>query len=308
MKDKTRWLLESMKPRYWHPLPRFSAEWDQELNSLLDKGLSFESGYSTSKLGVQSIWIANHPYASFSPYNDPRFGTVRPRRRTIVRAWEKLEKDRKTWDSQDTRPAKATIGQYANFLCTSSNWKAANSFLTNSPVTASFLTATKSALTIPDDHIDDIKELSDKISSLRDAESVRISCPMPDHVATLTGWRGWRVDEKGLKALGLDTGWEPKKAIPALCKCGVLHQDRSPSLNCACGYWSFKSMGLLQEALSGYADSVVVVGSVEIWGKVIECENGYRSEFAYPKELWLLKPDLDYLSWTYGVPVKKLSE
>jgi len=32
----------------------------------------------------------------------------------------------------------------------------------------------------------------------------------------------------------------------------------------------------------------------------------YRSEFAYPKELWLLKPGLEFLSWTYGVPVRML--
>ena len=52
---------------------------------------------------------------------------------------------------------------------------------------------------------------------------------------------------------------------------------------------------------------MLVVGTVEIWGRVIECENGFRSEFAYPKELWLLSEDddLSKLSWTYGVPVRK---
>jgi hypothetical protein len=55
-----------------------------------------------------------------------------------------------------------------------------------------------------------------------------------------------------------------------------------------------------------YVDSVDVVGTVEIWGRVIECRNGFRSEYAYPKELWLLRDGLEHLSWTYGVPVRKL--
>lgn len=61
----------------------------------------------------------------------------------------------------------------------------------------------------------------------------------------------------------------------------------------------------MKKALHAYQSLVMVVGSVEIWGKVIECENGYRSEFSYPKELWLLRPGLESLSWTYGVPVRK---
>jgi len=34
--------------------------------------------------------------------------------------------------------------------------------------------------------------------------------------------------------------------------------------------------------------------------------NGFRSEYSYPKELWLLNEGLESLSWTYGVPVRKL--
>jgi hypothetical protein len=55
-----------------------------------------------------------------------------------------------------------------------------------------------------------------------------------------------------------------------------------------------------------YATSVDVIGEVEIWGRVIECENGWRSEYAYPKELWLLGEGLESLSWKYGVPVRRL--
>jgi len=149
-----------------------------------------------------------------------------------------------------------------------------------------------------------VEKLKEKITSLSAAEALHLTPPMPDHVATLTGWRGWKVNKNGLVALGQSSAWEPKKAPAAKCT-KASDQHDSPARDCTCGYWSFKSMDLLQEALKPYASSVVVVGSVDIWGKVIECENGFRSQYAYPKELWLLKPDLDFLSWTYGVPVRK---
>lgn len=150
-----------------------------------------------------------------------------------------------------------------------------------------------------------MKALSESIASLRTAEPVRLNKPMPDYMATLTGWRGWRIQNERLKALGKEGIWEPCKAEAAVCT-KEAGKHPAPSRECTCGYWSFKSMETLEKALTSYPSSVVVIGSVEIWGRVIECENGYRSEFAYPKELWLLKPGMEYLSWTYKVPVRTL--
>jgi hypothetical protein len=126
----------------------------------------------------------------------------------------------------------------------------------------------------------------------------------PDYVHTITAWRGWEVKGGMLEALGTSARWEPRRAPKANCHTG--HDHAAPALQCRCGYWSFKTRELLEEALESYAVSVDVIGQVEIWGRVIECENGWRSEYAYPKELWLLDEGLESLSWKYGVPVRRL--
>jgi hypothetical protein len=144
----------------------------------------------------------------------------------------------------------------------------------------------------------------EKIAQLKDVPAVKIAARAPDYVGTLTMWRGWTINDGKLWALGVSIGWEPRKAAKAICRQGGTHH--SPEKRCSCGYWGFKTMELLQEALLPYMNEVRVIGSVEIWGKIIECENGFRAEYAYPKELWLLEDDLEHLSWTYGVPVRQL--
>jgi hypothetical protein len=152
--------------------------------------------------------------------------------------------------------------------------------------------------------------LKGKMVRLAASESIQFPDPVPlaparspDFVHTLTAWRGWEVSHGMLEALGSDSKWEPKRAPRANCRSG---HHPAPDMHCYCGYWSFKSLDLLTAAMETYACSVDVVGQVEIWGRVIECENGWRSEFAYPKELWLLDEGLEGLSWKYGVPVRKL--
>jgi hypothetical protein len=127
--------------------------------------------------------------------------------------------------------------------------------------------------------------------------------PSPDFVHTITAWRGWEFTSGMLEALGTEAKWEPRRAPRANC---IHSSHAAPKFDCSCGYWSFKTFDLLQEALKSYAVDVDVIGQVEIWGRVIECENGFRSEFAYPKELWLLDEGLESLSWKYGVPVRRL--
>lgn len=126
---------------------------------------------------------------------------------------------------------------------------------------------------------------------------------IPDVTHTLVAWRGWAVDNGGLEALGSDARWIPKQLQHAVCR---HYNHEAPAWDCSCGYWSFKGRESALQAMSRYEEDIAVIGTVEIWGRVIECENGWRSEFAYPKELWLLQEGLESLSWTYGVPVRKL--
>jgi len=62
-----------------------------------------------------------------------------------------------------------------------------------------------------------------------------------------------------------------------------------------------------QELAPSYFGDDHIMGEVYLWGEVIEHEEGYRAQFAYPKELWV-KKDFDAamivrLEETYGVPV-----
>lgn len=154
-----------------------------------------------------------------------------------------------------------------------------------------------------------IESFDDLIDNVGAAPSAKLENPYPasarspDYMHTITAWRGWDSDGCVLQSLGNKEEWRPRMSIPADCACST---HPAPDLHCRCGYWSFKRPELMKKALHNYIEDVAVVGSVEIWGRVIECENGWRSEFAYPKELWLLKPGLESLSWTYGVPVRRL--
>jgi len=156
-----------------------------------------------------------------------------------------------------------------------------------------------------------IAALAQKIDSLKTAEPVKLVGRIPDHCVALVGWRGWKISGEKLCALGMTGIWEPKKAGRAVCTASISssrHTEPAPAKDCKCGYWSFRTLDLLKIALGSYAESVQVIGEVHLWGKVIECENGFRSEFAYPKELWLLEDNMESLSWRYGVPVRRLSQ
>jgi hypothetical protein len=129
----------------------------------------------------------------------------------------------------------------------------------------------------------------------------RIARPA-DYVAPLIGYRIWEVGETGLEGLASGT-WPPLVASHAVC----LHASHeAPDEGCACGIWAFKTLGMLQHSLSRYKldEADYVAGRVYLWGIVVECENGWRAEFAYPAELWLPDKSFKRLGSLYNVPVK----
>lgn len=132
------------------------------------------------------------------------------------------------------------------------------------------------------------------------------STAIPDYTHTLTGWRAWDTGHLCLESIGHANYWSPRMKVAARCLKGRQHPV--PNYHCSCGYWSFKSLDNLKKTLGLGIREYEVIGTVEIWGRVIECENGFRSEFAYPKELLLMRSGLEWLSWTYGVPVKMINQ
>jgi hypothetical protein len=81
-------------PRWWIMVDSYSEKWDRELNILLDKYRFTDITRYTAKLGTQGIWIANHPYGSFRPYENFHRFDIRPKRSTILRAYKILMEDR----------------------------------------------------------------------------------------------------------------------------------------------------------------------------------------------------------------------
>lgn len=139
---------------------------------------------------------------------------------------------------------------------------------------------------------------------------------MPDFMEPQFGWRAWAVDAElpdfGLppKLFSVSWGyyWAPKKKSAAECnrpyKCSepvkkhdiktgeeVEYTIGVPGEHCSCGFYSAKTFEHLQSM--GYhqyyenSGRYTVVGKVYCWGKVIECQTGWRAEYAYPAKLFV---------------------
>lgn len=148
---------------------------------------------------------------------------------------------------------------------------------------------------------------------------------IPDFSEVMVGWRAWGVDPDtpaGTPPLlqSVTYGhhiWQPREAIEATCarhnSSGVKYADHEvPVEDCTCGLYSAKTYEHLQSMRYHEYDAdkrglYHVVGSVSLWGKVIEGSQGWRAQFGYPRELFvpfeawrLAKPLAD----AYGVPVQ----
>jgi hypothetical protein len=92
----------------------------------------------------------------------------------------------------------------------------------------------------------------------------------------------------------LDTPWAPRRRAVADhdfdlgARC-LGHVD----LNCSCGIYAFNDPAgafnyLLQVRDRLLGRSVdVALGTVSLWGRVVECERGYRAQYAYPHHFYL---------------------
>jgi hypothetical protein len=155
----------------------------------------------------------------------------------------------------------------------------------------------------------------DKLTGL-----VQDTLTVPDLSVAVEGWRtwevAWRLPKYGVapKMHSVTEShyfWAPRQAMRAVC-----HKPHceTPGEECSCGFYSARTLDhLLSMNYHVYdpADGRVnVVGKVANWGKVIQCSQGWRSEWAYPVELYvpfeahhLGRP----LREAYGVPVRLLN-
>ena len=130
----------------------------------------------------------------------------------------------------------------------------------------------------------------------------------PDYVAPLQGWRLWHVVERDgelrLVSPLYRVQWPARRELVAACRRGLepglsLYPPRTrhaaPSPGCGCGIYG--SCGPVQVAayMSRFfkqREDVVhrVIGTVSLWGEVVECDSGWRASYAYPRRLYVPLP------------------
>jgi hypothetical protein len=117
--------------------------------------------------------------------------------------------------------------------------------------------------------------------------------------SAILGWRAWRVlpwrELDGAPSYrlaacgtkGIPKVWRPQLAAEAVCsEYETLHE--APWPQCDCGIHAYKDrveaeqhwqrfIGFKPEEVAGWA-----FGRVSMWGQVIECERGWRAQYAYP--------------------------
>jgi hypothetical protein len=112
----------------------------------------------------------------------------------------------------------------------------------------------------------------------------------PDAIQPIRAWRVWAgaatgdglVELRSLTDAAGRTRWPVGEALHARCMRG---RHPAPSTECSCGIYAHRSRGAALAHARATPGSIV--GEVELWGRVIEHEHGYRSEYARIRALWV---------------------
>jgi hypothetical protein len=131
----------------------------------------------------------------------------------------------------------------------------------------------------------------------------------------IVGWRQWNfMYPHFLANLRKDTIYVPREKIEARCEQEDHSEQQAPHLTCTCGIYAYKEKPrLLGDIRITYGRPLappvsglrLVYGEINLWGKVIEHEDGYRAQFGYPKRLWCtpaIEPLAGWIGYVYGVP------
>jgi len=114
--------------------------------------------------------------------------------------------------------------------------------------------------------------------------------PAPDAIQAIRAWRVWAaaatadgvVELRSLTDAARRTRWPVGAALQARC---MRARHPAPSTECSCGIYAHRSRGAALAHARATPGSIV--GEVELWGRVIEHEHGYRSEYARIRALWV---------------------
>jgi hypothetical protein len=132
----------------------------------------------------------------------------------------------------------------------------------------------------------------------------------PDYAGPLIGWRVWLVVERdgGLRLASVvhDELWPAKGALVARCRRdenrflepSELAAHAAPHEDCSCGIHAARDPDDVRSYLRGRDEPRTVcrvLGTVLLWGSVVECEHGWRASYAYPHHLLLDDPEVERL-------------
>jgi hypothetical protein len=126
-----------------------------------------------------------------------------------------------------------------------------------------------------------------------------VSASVPDCLGAVRAWRLWEVGYVDavprLRSLFRIRFWPTGAPFEARCELHKLRLPRraghaAPVDTCSCGIYavSFEFMLKLadQDRLLPPGRSLAI-GTVSLWGDVVECERGWRAALAYPSRLFV---------------------
>ena len=127
----------------------------------------------------------------------------------------------------------------------------------------------------------------------------------------IAGWRAWNLSDGDPDPLlqpvgsGVDA-WPPRVPVEARCGASALltigiGRHVAPDVRCRCGIYAGRSLEALDRHRPAWFPAPVV-GTVSLWGTVIEHERGWRARFAYPSRLRLVCPMCAWFEPGTGVP------
>jgi hypothetical protein len=127
----------------------------------------------------------------------------------------------------------------------------------------------------------------------------------------ISGWRAWNLTDGDPGPLlqpvgsGVDA-WSPRRPVEARCGASALltigiGRHAAPDIRCRCGIYAGSSLEALDRHRPAWPPPPVV-GTVSLWGTVIEHERGWRARFAYPSRLRLVCPMCAWFEPGTGAP------
>ena len=127
----------------------------------------------------------------------------------------------------------------------------------------------------------------------------------------ILAWRLWHVrsheHEYRLESFTWHhVSWPARGRLEALCS---MHGEAAPVQGHECGIYAFRTRELAEDLLRRYTGvrqhygrsyqelpplrqgSPIALGTVSLWGRIVARERGFRAQYAYPYELFLIGGD-----------------